>query len=98
VPICGYSQGGMFPTYLQKEVGLSPAFVALPVMLQSLMFFLSSFFWGWMADRVGRRWALILPAIGGIIVTPFYLLTHNNAAEIGREIEFLTVKAGFGPS
>src|SRR6516164_4156140 len=31
------------------------------------------------ADRVGRRWALILPAICGIIVTPFYLLTHNYA-------------------
>jgi SHS family lactate transporter-like MFS transporter len=77
--VTGYSQGGMFPTYLQKEVGLSPAFVALPVMLQSLMFFLSSFFWGWMADRVGRRWALILPAICGIVVTPFYLLTHNYA-------------------
>ena len=77
--VTGYSQGGMFPTYLQKEVGLSPAFVALPVMLQSLMFFLSSFFWGWVADRVGRRWALILPAICGIFVTPFYLLTHNYA-------------------
>ena len=77
--IAAYSQGGMFPTYLQKEVGLSPAFVALPVMLQSLMFFLSSFFWGWVADRVGRRWALILPAICGIFVTPFYLLTHNYA-------------------
>jgi len=37
--ITGYFQGGMFPTYLQKEVGLSPAFVTLPVMLQSLMFF-----------------------------------------------------------
>ena len=77
--VTGYSQGGMFPTYLQKEVGLSPAFVALPVMLQSLMFFLSSFFWGWVADRVGRRWALILPAICGIFVTPFYLLTDNYA-------------------
>jgi len=77
--VTAYSQGGMFPTYLQKEVGLSPAFVALPVMLQSLMFFLSSFFWGWVADRVGRRWALILPAICGIFVTPFYLLTHNYA-------------------
>jgi MFS transporter, SHS family, lactate transporter len=51
--------------------------VALPVMLQSAAFFLSSFFWGWVADRTGRRWALILPAIGGIFVAPFYLLTHN---------------------
>ena len=44
--VTGYSWGGMFPTYLQEEVGLNPAFVALPVMLQSLMFFLFSFFWG----------------------------------------------------
>jgi MFS transporter, SHS family, lactate transporter len=50
--VTGYSVGGMFPTYLQKEVGLSPAFVALPVMLQGVMFFLSSFFWGWVADQV----------------------------------------------
>jgi MFS family permease len=54
------------PAARNEEVGLSPAFVALPVMLQSLMFFLSTFFWGWMADRVGRRWALILPAICGL--------------------------------
>jgi len=37
----------------------------------------TSFGWGWVADRVGRRWALILPAIGGIVVAPLYLLTHN---------------------
>ena len=30
------------------------------------MFFLSNFFWGRVADRVGRRWALILRAICGI--------------------------------
>jgi MFS transporter, SHS family, lactate transporter len=75
--VTGYSVGGMFPTYLQKEVMLSPAFVALPVMLQSAAFFLSSFVWGWVADRVGRRWALILPALCGIVIAPFYLLTHN---------------------
>ena len=75
--VTGYSVGGMFPTYLQKEVLLSPAYVALPAGLQSAAFFLSSFIWGYVADRVGRRWALILPAIGGILIAPFYLLTHN---------------------
>jgi MFS transporter, SHS family, lactate transporter len=75
--ITGYSQGGMFPTYLLMERHLGAGAVALPAALQSLMFFVSSFFWGWMADRVGRRWALILPAIFGIFVTPFYLLTGN---------------------
>jgi MFS transporter, SHS family, lactate transporter len=75
--VTGYSVGGMFPTYLQKEVMLSPAYVTLPVLLQSAAFFLCSFFWGWVADRVGRRWALILPAVFGILCAPLYLLTHN---------------------
>jgi SHS family lactate transporter-like MFS transporter len=75
--VTGYSVGGMFPTYLQKDLHFSPAYVALPVMLQSAAFFLSSFFWGFVADRIGRRWALILPAICGILVAPFYLVTAN---------------------
>jgi MFS transporter, SHS family, lactate transporter len=89
--ITGYSQGGMFPTYLQKEVGLSAAYVALPVMLQSIMFFVSGFAWGWVADRFGRRWSLILPAAGGILVTPFYLLTHDYA----MIVVFFTIQGFF---
>ncbi len=75
--VIGYSIGGLFPTYLQKDLGLSPALVALPVMLQSLMFFVSGFIWGWVADAVGRRWSMILPAIAGIILTPLYLFTAD---------------------
>jgi SHS family lactate transporter-like MFS transporter len=75
--VTGYSVGGLFPTYLQKNLHLSPAFVALPVMLQSAVFFLSGFGWGWVADRLGRRWALILPAIFGILCAPFYLMTTS---------------------
>src|SRR5271170_2379291 len=37
--VVGYSVGGLFPTYLQKDLNLSPALVALPVMLQSIVFF-----------------------------------------------------------
>ena len=75
--VIGYSIGGMFPTYLQKDVGLSAGFVALPVLLQSLVFFLSSALWGWMADRVGRRWAILVPALLTIPVAPLYLMTGN---------------------
>jgi SHS family lactate transporter-like MFS transporter len=77
--VIGYSVGGMFPTYLQKDVGLSAGFVALPVLLQSLVFFLSSALWGWMADRVGRRWAILVPALLTIPVAPLYLMTGNYA-------------------
>jgi SHS family lactate transporter-like MFS transporter len=75
--VIGYSIGGLFPTYLQKDLGLSPGLVALPVMLQSLLFFVSGFIWGWVSDRVGRRWSMILPAIAGIAITPFYLFTKD---------------------
>ena len=37
--VVGYSVGGMFPSYLQKDLGLPTGMVALPIMLQSLMFF-----------------------------------------------------------
>ena len=53
--VVGYSVGGMFPSYLQKDLGLPTGYVALPIMLQSLMFFLSAILWGWFADRFGRR-------------------------------------------
>jgi len=73
--VVGYSIGGLFPTYLQKDLQLSPGLVALPIMLQSLVFFLSGSLWGWLADRVGRRWAIIIPALLTIPVAPLYLLT-----------------------
>jgi MFS transporter, SHS family, lactate transporter len=90
--VIGYSIGGMFPTYLQKDVGLSAGFVALPVLLQSLVFFLSSALWGWMADRVGRRWAILVPALLTIPVAPFYLMTGNYA----MIVVFFALQGAFG--
>ncbi len=75
--VIGYSIGGLFPSYLQRDLGLSPGLVALPVMVQSLLFFVSGFFWGWVSDRIGRRWAMILPAIVGFALTPLYLFTQD---------------------
>ena len=76
--VTGYSVGGMFPTYLQRDLHLSPAYVALPVLLgRAWRFSCPDSVWGWVADRVGRRWALILPAAIGILIAPAYLLTAN---------------------
>ena len=75
--ITGYSIGTLFPTHLQQDLHLSPGLVALPVMLQSVLFFVSGSAWGWVSDRIGRRWAMILPALFGLLVTPFYLFTSN---------------------
>jgi SHS family lactate transporter-like MFS transporter len=90
--VVGYSVGGMFPSYLQRDLGFGPGAVALPVMLQSLMFFLSAAFWGWCADRFGRRRAIILTAILTIPVAPLYLLTTNYA----MIVIFFTLQGAFG--
>jgi len=90
--IVGYSVGGMFPTYLQKDLQLSPALVALPVMLQSIVFFLSGSFWGMVADRVGRRIAIIIPALLTIPVAPLYLMTGDYT----MIVVWFTVQGAFG--
>jgi MFS transporter, SHS family, lactate transporter len=90
--VVGYSVGGMFPTYLQKDLGLSPAYVALPVMLQSIVFFLSGSVYGFLADRFGRRWAIIVPALLTIPVAPLYLWTHDYT----MIVVFFTLQGCFG--
>jgi MFS transporter, SHS family, lactate transporter len=90
--VVGYSVGGMFPSYLQKDLGFSPGLVALPVMLQSLMFFLSAALWGWYADRFGRRRAIIITALLTIPVAPLYLLTTDYT----MIVVFFTLQGMFG--
>jgi SHS family lactate transporter-like MFS transporter len=90
--VVGYSVGGMFPSYLQKDLGLNPGLVALPVMLSSLMFFLSAALWGWYADRFGRRKATIITALLTIPTAPFYLLTTNYT----MIVVFFTLQGAFG--
>ena len=68
-----YSVYGMFATHLQKDLHLSAAMVAMPIAMANLIAFLASGFWGYVADVLGRRWAMIIPAAIGIVVTPFYL-------------------------
>ncbi|HWD57279.1 MAG TPA: MFS transporter [Stellaceae bacterium] len=68
-----YTVFGLFATHLQKDLGFGPGTVALPIALANVTTFLASCFWGFVADKIGRRWAMIIPAVIGIFVTPFYL-------------------------
>ena len=90
--VVGYSVGGMFPSYLQKDLGLAPGYVALPIMLQSLMFFLSAVLWGWFADRFGRRRTIVITALLTIPIAPLYLLTRDYT----MIVIFFTLQGWFG--
>jgi SHS family lactate transporter-like MFS transporter len=72
-----YANYALFATHLQLDLKLSPALVALPIALANTCFFLSSLFWGWLAERIGRRWAIIIPAALGVPTAFLYLLTDD---------------------
>ena len=72
-----YSINALFATHLQKDLGLTTALIATPLILANLFVFLASSGWGIVSDRIGRRWAMIIPAIVSLGITPFYLLSHD---------------------
>lgn len=72
-----YSIWALFSTYLQKELSWTPAMVATPLFWANIVVVLGSGMWGIVADRLGRRWAIIIPALIAILITPLYLMTKD---------------------
>jgi MFS transporter, SHS family, lactate transporter len=96
-----YSVYGMFATHLQKDLHLDAAMTAMPIAIANLVAFLASGVWGWVADRLGRRWAMIIPAAIGLFITPLYLFTADYAVVAGAFIlqgAFLGAIYGQNPS
>jgi MFS transporter, SHS family, lactate transporter len=72
-----YANYALFATHLQLDLHLSPALVALPIAIANALFFLSSIFWGWVAERLGRRLAIVIPAALGVPTAFLYLMTQD---------------------
>ena len=60
-----------------EGTAFSAAAVGWPLAFSNGLTFLFSFLWGSLADSIGRRWAMIIPATIGIAVAPLYLLTTD---------------------
>ena len=67
----------MLGTYLQKELHWTPAQVSVPVFWGNIITFLASSFWGAASEKVGRRWALMIPTVIAIFIAPLYLSTTD---------------------
>jgi SHS family lactate transporter-like MFS transporter len=96
-----YSVYGMFATHLQKDLHLDPGMIAMPIALANLVAFFASGFWGFVADILGRRWAMIIPASIGLFITPFYLFSESYPLTAGAYIlqgVFLGAIYGQNPS
>jgi SHS family lactate transporter-like MFS transporter len=72
-----YSIFGLFATYLARDLHLTTAQIGWPLAFSNGLTFIASFFWGSLTDSIGRRWAMIIPAVIGAAVAPFYLLTTD---------------------
>jgi MFS transporter, SHS family, lactate transporter len=74
-----YSINSLFAAHLQADLHMSPASIATPIAIANLLAFISSASCGWFSERIGRRWAMILPALLVIPLAPIYLFTGNFA-------------------
>jgi len=96
-----YSVYGMFATHLQKDLHFDAAMTAMPIAFANLVGFVASGFWGYVADQLGRRWAMIIPAAIGLFITPFYLFSDSYVMICGAYIlqgAFLGAIYGQNPS
>jgi SHS family lactate transporter-like MFS transporter len=62
---------------LQVDLHMSPGAIGEVGVAANLVTFLSSALWGWLADRIGRRASMIIPALIAIPLAPMYLLSHD---------------------
>src|SRR5205085_1826671 len=72
-----YSIWSLFATHLQADLKLTTLGTAIPFMIANIASFLGMSFWGWTADFIGRRWAMMIPATIAILVAPLYLFTSD---------------------
>jgi SHS family lactate transporter-like MFS transporter len=72
-----YSIFALFATHLQKDLHFSTGLVATPLLLANVLSFVAQGGWGLVADRLGRRWAMIIPSALAILIAPVYLLADD---------------------
>jgi MFS transporter, SHS family, lactate transporter len=72
-----YSIYGLFATWLQTDFKLAATAVAMPILLSNLASFFGNMPWGFLADRIGRRGAMIIAAVITCIIAPTYLTASD---------------------
>src|SRR5260370_28589840 len=72
-----YSIWALFATHLQADLKLTTMGTAVPFMVANILSFLGMSWWGYLADIIGRRWAMIIPGAIAIFVAPLYLFTSD---------------------
>lgn len=67
----------MYPTFLQRDHGLSPAHVGLLVMIGNIGALAGGICWGWASERLGRKGAIIGAALLALPMVPLWAWSHS---------------------
>src|SRR5262249_18433838 len=67
----------MYPTFLEKERGLGPRMVATIAIIYNIGALAGGLTFGALSDRVGRRRAMVLAALGGALVIPAWIFARS---------------------
>ena len=94
IMIVYYSVYAVFATWLQTDFKLAAAVIATPVLLSNLASFFGNIHWGLLADRIGRRGAMVIAAVIACIIAPAYL-TANDLTSI---MAGFVIQGAFGGS
>jgi len=73
-----YSLFFLLVLYLTTVQHMTAAEIGPAMIGTNLVTFAFSFVWGGLTDKIGRRWAMIIPAFLGMFVTPVYLLSSDH--------------------
>ena len=89
-----YAVWAMLGTYLTKELGWTPAQVAVPVFWGNILTFVACSFWGAVSESVGRRWALMIPTIIALFLIPLYITQVDRTLFLGFFLLFICFFSG----
>lgn len=74
-----YGASTWLPSYLETERGLSPGSVGRFMTALNLGMFIGYLVFGWLADRIGKKNALLLSLFGSGLLMPLYGIVTNQA-------------------
>ena len=77
-----YSVTVLFATHLQVDLQMSPGAIGEVGVAANLVTFLASVGWGFVADKYGRRAAMIIPALIAIPLAPIVSPEHQFRADL----------------
>lgn len=89
-----YAVWAMMGTYLAKELHWTPAQVAVPVFWANILGCLACALWGAVSERVGRRWALIIPTMIAFFLIPLFMTQTDHAVFLTFFLLFTCFFAG----